>query len=69
MKAEALSSILTNFEVLQDTWEEAVEVVKDTESKARIRGVSTQMSTFDYLFGNILCELVLKHADNLSSTL
>ena len=69
VKAEALSSILTNFEVLQDTWEEAVEVVKDTEAKARIRGVSTQMKTFDYLFGNVLGELILKHADNLSSTL
>jgi hypothetical protein len=54
VRVEALSSITNNFEVLQSTWEEAVEVVKDTETKARIRGVSSQMNTFDYLFGNLL---------------
>jgi len=43
--------------------------VKHTESKPRISGVSTQMKTFDYLFGNVLGELVLKRADNISSTL
>jgi hypothetical protein len=69
VRVEALSSITNNFEVLQSTWEEAVEVVKDTETKARIHGVSSQMNTFDYLFGNLLGQMILKHADNLSSTL
>ena len=53
VKATALASIMSNFETLQSTWEKAVDVVQDTETKARIRGVSAMMNTFDYLFGNI----------------
>ena len=69
MRAESLSSIINNFEALQSTWEEAVDVVQDTETKSRIRGVAVQIETFDYFFGNLLGTLILKHADNLSSTL
>ena len=69
VKANALASIMSNFETLKLTWEKAVNVVRDTETKARIHGVSVMMSTFNYLFGNILGEMLLKHADNLSSTL
>lgn len=46
MRADALDSIMSNFETLQSTWEKAVDVVQDTETKARIRGVSAMMSTF-----------------------
>ena len=69
VRAEALASIISNFACLQGTWEEAVEVVRDTETKARIRGVSAVMNTFDFLFGCMLGEMILKHPDNLSSTL
>ena len=69
VRAVSLKSILDNFSVLQETWEKAVEVVKDSETKARIRGIAVQMSTFDYFYGNLLGQLVLKHVDNLSSTL
>ena len=41
----------------------------DTEAKARIHGVSAQMETFNYLYGAILGETILRHTDNLSSTL
>ena len=51
------------------TWDEATEVVKDTESKARIQGVRAQMKTFNFLFGSVLGEMVLRHTDNLSRTL
>ena len=51
------------------TWDEAIEVVKDTESKARIQGVRAQMKTFNFLFGTVLGEMVLRHTDNLSRTL
>ena len=47
VRAEALASIIGNFGCLQGTWEEAVERVRDTETKARIRAV---MNTFDFLF-------------------
>ena len=69
VRAGALASISNNYECLQKTWEESLEVVKDTETKARIQGVSTVMSTYNYLFGNMLGEMILKHSDNLSSTL
>ncbi len=48
-REDSLKSILDNFEVLQELWEEAIDLVKDTEMKARINGVATQMKTFDYL--------------------
>ena len=69
VRAEALASIINNFDSLQMTWEEAVEVVRDTETKARIHGVSAVMNIFNFLFGCMLGEMILKHSDNLSSTL
>ena len=68
MRAESLSSIINNFKVLQATWEEAIEVVQDSETKTRIHGVAIQMETFDYFFSNLLGQLILKHADNLNIT-
>ncbi len=41
-------SILKNYRVLLNTWDEAVDIVKDVETKSRIRGVSSQISTFDF---------------------
>ena len=69
VRAVSLKSIIDNFDVLKDTWDKAMEVVEDSETKARIRGISFQMSTFDYLFGNLLGQLMLNHVHNLSSTL
>ena len=69
VKAEALKSIVDNFEVLQHLWEESLEYVKDSEMRARILGVSDRMMKFDFFFGAILGETVLSHSDNLSCTL
>ena len=44
-------------------------IVPDTEMKVRIHGVSLHMNTFRYLYGIMLGELLLKHADNLSWTM
>ena len=49
--ASSLQSVLDNYTVLQELWEEAVEIVSDSEARARIVGVSAGMATFDYLFG------------------
>ena len=46
-----------------------MEVVKDSETKATIRGISVQMVRFDYLYGKLLGQLVLNHVDNLNGTL
>ena len=61
MKAESLNSILENFTVLLGLWDESVEVVRDTEMKARIQGVTAQMKKFDFFFGLSLGLLILKH--------
>ena len=44
-------------------------LLKDTETKSRLIGVSSQMNKFDFFFGLMLGELILSHADNLSCTL
>ena len=69
VRADALASVISNYEVLLQTWDEAVDVVKDTETKARINGVYAQMQTFEFLFATFLGEMVLRHSDNLSSTI
>ena len=62
-------TVLKNNEVLQSTWQEASSITSDSEMKARIGGVPASMETFDFIYGAMLGEMVLKHSDNLSSTL
>ena len=69
VRAEALHSILANYEVLQSLWEESVDCVRDTEMRSRIQGISACMTTFDFFFGVSLGELLLNHGDNLSRAL
>ena len=69
VRANSLLSILKNYSTLLSTWEVALEVARDTESKARIQGVSAQMNTFQFTFGTMLGEMVLHHTDNLSRSL
>ena len=66
VRADSLASIVDNYNVLQSTWEEVVEIARDTETKARIIGVAAQMKTFGFLFGTILSEMLLRHTDNLN---
>ena len=42
---------------------------RDLTIKARIIGVEAQFRNFNYLFGVLLSELLLRHKDNLSKTL
>ena len=46
-----------------------MEASKDTESTATIQGASAQMNTFQFDFGTMLAETVLRHTDNLSRSL
>ena len=64
-----MGSILSNYTVLQELWDELSDIVKDTETIARINGVSSQMKNFDFFFGVVLEKLTLSHTDNLSKTL
>lgn len=65
----SLQSVLDNYEVLLSVWEEALDGSLDSEMRARIIGVEAQMLKFEFLFGVRLGALILRHSDNLSSTL
>ena len=52
-----------------ELWEWSLEICKDTEIKAPIRGVQGMMTTFPSYFGCTLGEFVFKHTDNLSRAL
>ena len=69
VKADALKSIIENDGILQDLWDESVDVVHESEMKARILGVSAQMKAFDYFYAINLAEFILCHSNNLSRTL
>ena len=66
VKADALQSIIENYQVLQKTCNESMDVAKDSETRARLVGVSAQMKTFDYYFGAVVVQMILSHSDNLS---
>ena len=66
---QSLTSIAANYNNIQSLWEVAVSSVSNTEMKARIQGVQSQMKTFKFLFNLILSELILQHTDKLSQTL
>ena len=69
MCADTLQSIVMNYEVLMSLWEESLEIVKETEMRSRISGIAACMQSFDFFFGVMLSELILRHSDNLSKTL
>ena len=69
VRAKSLRSIIDNYHTLQVLWEWSLENCFDTEIKARIRGVDTNMRTFEYVFGSYLGEVILRHSDNLSRSL
>ncbi len=69
VRADALNSVLANYEALQELWEVAAAVATDSETKARLNGVASQMRSFDFFFGCTLGEVMLRHTDNLSKSL
>ena len=69
VRASSLESVINNYDVFLALWEDAKDIVKDSETHARIIGVQATMSTFAYFFGLVLGERILKHTDNLSKTL
>ena len=51
VRAVPFKSIIDNFDVLIETWDQAMGVSKDNETKIKICGISVQMGTFDYFYG------------------
>ena len=68
-RADSLKSVLDNYIVLQELWEESEQTTKDSGVSARVIGVASQMRTFEFYFGIYLGEMILRHSDNLSRTL
>ena len=69
VRAQALQSIITNYEALQELWSQSIDIVRDADMRSRIHGVSMHMKSFDFFFVLMLGEFILKHSDNLSKTL
>ena len=69
VKARAMYSILTNYLILMQVFEESLEDTNDTNLKARLTGVLFQMKTFDFFFGLKLAYGILQHTDNLAKAL
>ena len=69
VRAASLHSVLDNYEVLLGVWTEAQEGHLDSEIRARVIRVEAQMLTFDFLFGELLGSLILRHRDNLNKSL
>ena len=69
VKAASLQSVIDNYEVFQEFWDEARDITSDSENHARITGVKAQMEKFDFLFVLCLGDCILRHTNNLSKTL
>ena len=69
IQAESLQSVIDNYTALLETWQESLQATKDTEMRACIIGVSSQMNSFSFFFGVMLGQLLFSHSDNLSRTL
>ena len=50
VRAETLELISENYHALQLTWDAAKEVANDSELRAHITGLATQMEKFDFFF-------------------
>ena len=46
VRADSMLSIIRNYSVLQGLWDEAVQIVHDSETLARIGGVAAQITFF-----------------------
>lgn len=69
MRADSVASILANYNEIKVLWERALLVTSETEMKARIRGIDSQMNSFRFFFGLQLSQVILRHTDKLSATL
>ena len=67
---DSLASVLSNYTVLQTSIVTFADMAhRDMEMSARMNGIAAQFDKFDFLFGLMLGEKVLRLADNLSCTL
>ena len=48
VRADSLKSVLDNYTILQHLWVEAESVAKESDIRARLIGVGSQMTSFDF---------------------
>ena len=60
MRGEALAAVFNNHPELIELWDWSLTVSNDTEIKARIRGVQSIMTMFNFYFGRTLGEQLLR---------
>ena len=63
VRAESLASIAANYSNIQMLWEAALHATSDTEMKARIQGIESQMQSFKFLFSLFLSEMTQTQSD------
>lgn len=60
---DSLGSVVSNYAILQDIFEQSKDKVTVTEIKSCIIGASAQMTSFEYLFGALLGECILRNIE------
>ena len=65
VRAESIKSILDNWVTLQQVWDESLDGNLEPEIKGRITGVKSQINAFNYFYGVIILQLVLRHSDTV----
>ena len=68
VRGASIGSILENYTVLNQLWEECLQKKLLPDIKGRLFGVRIQISQFNFAFGMKLCENILKIIYNLSKT-
>jgi hypothetical protein len=53
---------LPSYPALTQLWTEAMDFVKDTEMRSRIRGVAVRMGNFNFFYGASLAETILRQS-------
>ena len=72
VRNETFNSILQNYSTLLELlelWEAILDDKPDSEVRAKVNGIDSQMKTFQFYFGVCLLHSVLSQTDNLSKTL
>ena len=66
VRGGSLQSVIDNWNLLQELWDECLETKLEPDIKGHIIEVKHQIGKFDYFYGVYLGEMLLKHSDNLS---
>ena len=69
MRNEIFQSIFNNHSALLELWETILNDKPDSEARAWVNDIDSQMKMFDFYFEAFLLHNVLSHTDNLSKAL